>query len=273
MPNEPKPAGAPMMRIGAQLKEAREKKPFTIDQVQKQTRIHATVLKALEDGRCDEMLTPTYVRSFLKKYADYLGLDSRQMLAEYGKARPAASSPVRLAITPRPGTGRVLGGGGLLRFAAKAAVAAIVIAVVIFTAGHLARAVKRWRAERPVAAPVRAPAVRAAAAPKKGAKDAPAKEQASKPVQAAPIPKSTPIILLMKVNQQTPVRLRVDGELIFERVLPKGTAESFTAKDRINIYVVRAEAIELTLNGRKLGSPGKGIIKNIEITRSGLKIK
>ncbi len=38
--------------IGEILKQAREKRSISIDQVQKETRIHSTVLRALEEGRC-----------------------------------------------------------------------------------------------------------------------------------------------------------------------------------------------------------------------------
>ena len=58
MGSDPKTAGVSMVKIGESLKDAREKKSVTIDQVQKQTRIHSTVLKALEEGRCDRPSLP-----------------------------------------------------------------------------------------------------------------------------------------------------------------------------------------------------------------------
>ena len=58
-----------MISVGERLKKARENKSLTIDQIRKQTRIHSDVLIALEEGRCNEILDPTYVKSFLKKYA------------------------------------------------------------------------------------------------------------------------------------------------------------------------------------------------------------
>ena len=56
--------------IGDKLRKSRENKLLTIDQVHKKTRIYSQVLSALEDGRCDELLNSTYVRSFLKKYKE-----------------------------------------------------------------------------------------------------------------------------------------------------------------------------------------------------------
>ena len=88
-----------------------------------------------------------------------------------------------------------------------------------------------------------------------------------------PISKTTPLKLLISVNQTVLVKVKTDGSLLFSHVLTRGSVESFTAKDRINIYVAKGEAVELFLNGKSLGSPGRGPVKDIEITRSGLKIK
>ncbi|MCX5680254.1 MAG: helix-turn-helix domain-containing protein, partial [Candidatus Omnitrophica bacterium] len=78
--------------IGEKLKSAREKKGVTIDQAQRQTHIHSTVISALESGRSDEVLTPTYVKSFLKKYSSYLALDSNQLVKEYQALHPDLDS-------------------------------------------------------------------------------------------------------------------------------------------------------------------------------------
>ena len=286
-----------MEKIGETLKDARDKKSITIDQVQKQTRIHSTVLKALEEGRCDSMLTPTYVRSFLKKYAEYLGLDARQVLNEYAKLRPAqpASS---LALANKEPRAPSIDLPKFFLLVRRALVAAIVIALVIFVGSKAIGLLKRAKAARPAPASKKSATVTRQApapakkktAPKARLPESEAKQIAPKPasVQKEPaakvqttvkaastavIPKGTPLKLLIKVNQTVMVKVSTDGKLLFSRVLYRGAVESFTAEERINIYVAKAEAIELFLNGRSLGSPGRGLIKNIEITRNGLKLK
>ena len=52
----------------------------------------------------------------------------------------------------------------------------------------------------------------------------------------------------------------------------KRTAPSVMNWQKIDIYVAKGEAVELTLNGRSLGSPGRGLLRNIEITRSRVSI-
>ena len=74
--------------IGESLRRAREKKSVTVDQAQKQTHIHSTVITALEEGRCDDILTPNYVKSFLKEYSSYLGFDHQAVVSEYLSIHP-----------------------------------------------------------------------------------------------------------------------------------------------------------------------------------------
>ena len=75
MANPPENNKVSVIAIGEMLRQAREKKSITVEQAQKQTHIHSTVITALEEGRCDDILTPNYVKSFLKEYSNYLGFD------------------------------------------------------------------------------------------------------------------------------------------------------------------------------------------------------
>lgn len=48
-----------------------------------QTKIRAKYLRALENEEWELLPGPTYVKSFLKTYGDMLGLDGRQLVADY----------------------------------------------------------------------------------------------------------------------------------------------------------------------------------------------
>lgn len=274
MGSDLKAAGVLMTKIGDALKDAREKKSVTIDQVQKHTRIHSTVLKALEEGRCDSILTTTYVRSFLKKYAEYLGLDARQMLAEYAKLRCAPSAQVAsLSFKSKTEAASPVDISKYFPIIKRSAAAVIAIALVMFVGGKAVNSIKHRNNAGP--APITKSArVIPAPSKKKVVSQVPITvKNAPIASPSVPISKTTPLKLLISVNQTVLVKVRTDGSLLFSRVLTRGSVESFTAKDRINIYVAKGEAVEIFLNGKSLGSPGKGPVKDIEITRSGLKIK
>jgi cytoskeletal protein RodZ len=106
METSTKPAkAASLVAIGATLKKTRESKSLTIDQVQKKTRIHATVLLALEEGSCETLMSATYARSFLKTYAGFLGLNTEELMKEYSALRQPqqyASAPPVIAPMLRP---------------------------------------------------------------------------------------------------------------------------------------------------------------------------
>ncbi|MFH1245073.1 MAG: RodZ domain-containing protein [Candidatus Omnitrophota bacterium] len=71
------------MQIGEKLKKARLEKNISLDEVFKQTKIHPRVLAALEENQAEEQLSLIYIKSFIKSYAQYLGLDARALLDEY----------------------------------------------------------------------------------------------------------------------------------------------------------------------------------------------
>lgn len=72
-----------MDEIGHILREARENKGLTLEEVQASTRINIRYLAALESGNFDALPTPVHVRGFLRNYARYLGLDQQPLLDRY----------------------------------------------------------------------------------------------------------------------------------------------------------------------------------------------
>lgn len=72
-----------MDEIGHILREARENKGLTLEDVQANTRINVRYLTALETGRYDALPTPVHVRGFLRNYARFLGLDPQPLLDRY----------------------------------------------------------------------------------------------------------------------------------------------------------------------------------------------
>src|SRR6201989_2061975 len=119
-----------MADIGATLREARMRQRIDISEIESETKIRAKYLRALENEEWDLLPGPTYVKSFLRTYADALGLDGRLLIEEY-KLRHERLSDVELQpIAPlgrrerkrRPRApvprGWVVAGGRLLPLAA-----------------------------------------------------------------------------------------------------------------------------------------------------------
>jgi cytoskeletal protein RodZ len=91
-----------MPDIGSTLREARTRQRIDIAEIEADTKIRAKYLRALENEEWDLLPGPTYVKSFLRTYADALGLDGRLLIEEY-KLRHERLSDVELQPIAPPG--------------------------------------------------------------------------------------------------------------------------------------------------------------------------
>jgi hypothetical protein len=72
-----------MFAIGSSLKDARLRMGLDLNTAAEATKIRSRHLQALEDEQFDVLPGQTYVRGFLKTYADFLGLDGQLYVDEY----------------------------------------------------------------------------------------------------------------------------------------------------------------------------------------------
>ena len=72
-----------MADIGQTLREARMRARIDMTEVETRTKIRARYLRAIENEEWDLLPGPVYIKSFLRTYADFLGLDSRLLVDEF----------------------------------------------------------------------------------------------------------------------------------------------------------------------------------------------
>lgn len=87
-----------MTTVGEILLSARLKKKLTLEQVEKATRIRAKFLAAIEKNDFRQLPPTTFVKGFIKNYANFLGLPTEEILAFYRRQidetlPPAFSKP------------------------------------------------------------------------------------------------------------------------------------------------------------------------------------
>ncbi|HEX5307841.1 MAG TPA: helix-turn-helix transcriptional regulator [Solirubrobacteraceae bacterium] len=102
-----------MAEIGATLRETRMRARIDVSEIEAQTKIRAKYLRALENEEWDLLPGPTFVRSFLRTYAQALGLDDKALVDEYRRLYeqpveldhqpPVMSPPTRRARPPSSG--------------------------------------------------------------------------------------------------------------------------------------------------------------------------
>jgi hypothetical protein len=72
-----------MFEIGNSLREARLRRRVEFAQAEQATKIRVKYLRALEDEQFELLPSETYVKGFLRTYADYLGLDGQLYVDEF----------------------------------------------------------------------------------------------------------------------------------------------------------------------------------------------
>lgn len=107
-----------MAEIGVTLREARMRAGIDIAEVESRTKIRAKYLRALENEEWSLLPGTTFVKSFLRTYAEALGLDAKLLVEEYKfRHEPYESggigvAPRRQADGGRRGRRGRRGGGG-----------------------------------------------------------------------------------------------------------------------------------------------------------------
>ncbi|MBM7579925.1 helix-turn-helix domain-containing protein [Jeotgalibacillus terrae] len=78
-----------MTELGSRLKEARESKGYSLEELQGLTKIQKRYLQGIEEGDYSMMPGAFYVRAFIKQYAEAVGLDAEELFETYSKDIPS----------------------------------------------------------------------------------------------------------------------------------------------------------------------------------------
>jgi cytoskeleton protein RodZ len=138
-----------MASFGENLRREREMRGVSLEEISATTKINLRFLQALEAEDFARIPGGLFTRSFLRTYAEYLGLDTERILAEYQLVAPPAVegfsnfNKIRLP-QPRPGS--------LGRFVP------LLIAVPLLATGYMLYRYSHRTPEIPVTVPVAVPA-------------------------------------------------------------------------------------------------------------------
>ncbi|MDD4879144.1 MAG: DUF4115 domain-containing protein [Candidatus Omnitrophica bacterium] len=246
-----------MESIGSRIKAARESKGISIDQAQKDTRISGRILSAIEADRAQDIISgPVYIKSFIKKYADYLGLDGGPLAESFSGEKPGFKEQISVLSKDdkwvRPAAG--------IKFPFKKIIyAAIAVALIFFGVKLAGLAVSKTAAffkSRPKAENKTAAAVK----PKPAAKPSPA-------AAVLRVPKGENLMLSLKARSDVYLKLKVDGSVVYDGILKKGSNERWEAKESFEISASKAEALAADMNGTPLAPLGKGVIKGLKLPK------
>jgi cytoskeleton protein RodZ len=91
-----------VFEIGSSLREARTRQGLDINEMEFRTKVRAKYLRALEAEQFDQLPGHTYIKGFLRTYADALGMDGQLYVDEYNSRYVAGEeeSPLRTRRVP-----------------------------------------------------------------------------------------------------------------------------------------------------------------------------
>lgn len=263
-----------MGELGDRLRQAREAKGLSLEQLEEITRIRRRYLQALEEEDLGQLPGQVFVRGFLRNYAVAVGLDPQEILA-INDLRPASPAAAR----PDEGREPFLKEPLAAPHAGQRLVGAVVAAMAI-----VALALGGWTLYRqyglpaitpaplPSAAPTQtlAPvivAVTATPSPTPVATTAPTLAPTDIPATRTPAPTPVPAVgvkVRMEAIQKTWVHVEVDGQLVLEAILEPGQAREWQGKEKVFLRCGNAGGLRVWYNGQeqdRLGDEGQVVEK------------
>lgn len=261
---------------GERLKKIRLQRGLSLEEVQKKTKIHLNILKAIE-GESITNLNPVYLKGFLKIYCNFLGVDYKDYVSDYKESGlTPKTAPLEDIKVPKPILKNTA--FSLKTFKLNKKVKAvflfilsiIVLWVLLFNLGKFISSKRKSTARKQIGTVLTKAPIKEA----KPVNQAVKKEAISLTSSKSQKEIFSQVTLVIRAKEKCWISLKTDGRIVFQRVLEKGRYESWKAKEKIEFSIGDASAVELQVNGQlfsKLGRKGQAL-KNITITKDGLKI-
>lgn len=256
-----------MATLGERLREERERRGLSIEDLAKQTRISARYFEAIERGDASALPSGFFYRSFVRQYARMLDLPEeayrgeieRSLSEESGK--PYKVPERRIDVPPMP-TARRNRKEEAVWWAVRAG--GLILALALCTAVYVGW--ERWKASQP--APVAArpaaeePPVKAEAAQPQTQAGAQAETSAAEP---APLVSGGSVRVILRASDLSWVGVWQGRKFLFGDLMRAGEVRGFGGDDVLRVKIGNAGAVSVEWNGQALPSFGpRGQVRTVE---------
>jgi cytoskeletal protein RodZ len=257
------------------LKNAREAKGISLQEISATTLINPKFLEAIEEGNFT-ILPQTYIRAFIREYAQVVGLNPQETLRKYEEATTGGHHPLggsagaeetvheeyTAVAPPEAITEQRRGDPRLL-------ITRLATGVVILAAAGLV--IYQIFLRHDPATPVETPFQNVVAENEQRARQA-AAEPVRKPAPAAQTVFRDSLTLRATVLDTVWLQIVIDQQAPRDFIFPPRTRALWKARERFRLTLGNAGGVEFTLNEKALGALGKrgAVIRDVDITRSTL---
>lgn len=259
--------------FGGTLKSARERKGISLRSIANATKISMGALESLERNEFSRLPGGIFSRSFVRAYAEEVGLDPDETVADFLKETgetfqpPAQVADEDVPVMPtNPDPGFESGSGLAPRLVKIAFIAIPLVAAIVYFA-------MKEAATGPAAPPATVTGEQAAAAAPQPV--APAPETPAPAAASGPIPDLGPgetMRLVLEPAAECWVSLTVDGSVRVSRLMNAGERETHEIREGAVLQLGDAAAMKFTINGRASKPLGAaGAVETLRITRTNFK--
>ncbi len=287
----PKPGESTFEEIGETLREHRETLGFSIADVERQIHVHERYLKAIEEGRLDDLPSTVQGRGMLKNYAEFLGLDADDVLLRYAdvlqariKSKEKASYSRKLPLSIPVGLRRFFSGNLMVSLLIVILLGVVIVwsSMQVFGGGGgepegtstipgVAQVLLPSPTQTLTLTPTTAPDEGMAVDVEDTPGTPPTATLTPETQAAGPAGENGNVNIQIIVNQRSWMQVVVDGKEVFNgRVLP-GSVHVFDGEERVEILTGNGAALEVIFNQRDLGVLGLfGEVVNLVYTVEGV---
>jgi transcriptional regulator with XRE-family HTH domain len=221
--------------LGEFLRRERELRHISLDDVAERTKISRRYLEAIEEGRYDRLPGETFVRGFIRSYAQSVGLDPEDTLLMYSQSRVVHEVPPLRTERPSPAQ-RSRNEHSLLWLLVTGVVVVgiVLVSVVGFLKGP---SLLRFASSRP---------------------------------EVPPAPThNVPLILTAIADSDTWLRVTIDEQEPQDMLLRAGQSAKWVGRERFVLSIGNVRATRLMLNGRELpiSQPAHSILRHYTVSR------
>ena len=243
-----------MFEIGNSLREARVRQALDFPEIEHATKIRGKYLRALEDENFEQLPGQTYVKGFLRTYADYLGLDGQLYVDEYNSRYVTGAeeeTPFRYhGGSVMPPSTRFMSSAVVIALTTIGVATALVIAAWKFGAtndrGNLPELTKKHQTAK-------------AKHTKKH------RRPVTQPTNFRVVVRATRGDSWIEVRRNSPV-----GPIEYQGTLLQGTSQVFT-RTHLWMTLGRPTNLVIKLNGHRAQLPATPSPIDVSVTRKGLK--
>lgn len=253
-----------MDKLGHYLREYREAKGITLEEIERASNISVFYLRALEEGQYHLLPAPAFTIGFLKQYARCVGLDPEDAVLRYRRVTQKQGGPFRERSAEKPVRGRrrpfwILAG-------------TLLLLIVLWKALYPGRErtgerVRTIRIPRASPEEIRKEALRkelgllesvprSHLSPQGTATGVEPSAPGSKGQQGA-LPQTGSIEVILQATERTSVRIRLDQEPWIDKTLEAGERFPCRAREKVNLRIANGSGVRVFYNGKLYENLGK----------------